>query len=119
MLTAHCVASAESLYHESTVQSADSIEAHPSISGLFALGTYQVNQHEEQKSTTEDAEDEQQSSSSPEYSRKGTLRLKRVKTEPDGSLTRSVLPPSALLSKVSRTDGALCPLLEQHKYCRN
>lgn len=77
---------AQSLYHESTVESADSIESHPSLAGVFALGTYQVDQQEQPggedvgSSSRAGVDDEEQgSSTSPEYSRRGTLRLKRVR----------------------------------------
>lgn len=88
------------MYHESTIQSADSIESHPSIGNLFALGTYQVDQQIEQNSTTaaadrdadeiENDKEGETLGNSPEYSRKGTLRLKRVNKLSDGKISRWV-----------------------------
>lgn len=80
------VIQAVSLYSESTIQSADSIEAHPQISGLFALGTYQVDQKADD--SIEESKDEVplSSSTSPEYSRKGSISLKKVERCTDGQV---------------------------------
>jgi hypothetical protein len=84
---------AKSLYHESTIQNADSIESHPSLAGLFALGTYQVDQEKDESASAGASSDYQEvegtlsSSSSPEYSRRGTLRLKQVGRDSTDSIT--------------------------------
>ncbi|UZJ51327.1 hypothetical protein CBS101457_000647 [Exobasidium rhododendri] len=86
---------ARSIYHESTIQSADSIESHPSKAGIFALGTYQVDQEKETDCTPQSQgkseDDVTPSSTSPEYSRRGTLRLKKLIQNADDSVSCDTL----------------------------
>lgn len=60
--------------------------------GLYALGTYQVEQHEieaengteNQKGQNED--DEEEKVNAPPFSRKGTLRLMQARPNEDGKI---------------------------------
>lgn len=85
--------SAQSLYTRSTQLSADSAEGHPFLPRVFALGTYQVDQHAceaagETRALPEEAHRENlddfdpTASTSPEYTRRGTLTLLRAGAAP-------------------------------------
>ncbi len=91
---------AKSLYSASTVLCADSVESHPRVPGLFALGTYQVDQEKKAQedaagaakhtgSSGEENEDEEQqqvgSSTSPAYTRRGTVTLLQASHDPSSS----------------------------------
>lgn len=73
---------APSLYSTCTDLSADSIESHPLISGLFALGTYQVDQLEDQHQLSTDDTDQlenQGDQTSPPYQRRGRITLRKIR----------------------------------------
>lgn len=55
--------------------------------GLFALGTYQVQQHEIEAENGEQNEDEgEEMVNAPPFSRKGTLRLMQAKPNEEGKI---------------------------------
>ncbi|PWN89581.1 WD40 repeat-like protein [Acaromyces ingoldii] len=86
---------AASLYSASTDLSADSIESHPGTRGLFALGTYQVDQAQEEGQPADE-----NSNTSPEYSRRGRLTLHQTGTDGEGKVscrTLSSLDTAAIL----------------------
>ncbi|KDN39386.1 hypothetical protein K437DRAFT_228024 [Tilletiaria anomala UBC 951] len=66
-----------SLYTASTGLCADSVEAHPSMSGVFALGTYHVD-----KESAQAEELDGNTSISPAYTRRGTVTLYKVTKTP-------------------------------------
>ncbi|KAK0535805.1 hypothetical protein OC834_001399 [Tilletia horrida] len=73
--TASASASAPvSLYSASTDLCADAIEFHPSLPGLFALGTYQVDKHAD-KNEGQDEADARLS-----YTRRGRMTLHQIRT---------------------------------------
>ncbi|KAK0520133.1 hypothetical protein OC842_007201, partial [Tilletia horrida] len=63
-----------SLYSASTDLCADAIEFHPSLPGLFALGTYQVDKHAD-KNEGQDEADARLS-----YTRRGRMTLHQIRT---------------------------------------
>ncbi|PWN37658.1 WD40 repeat-like protein [Meira miltonrushii] len=92
---------ARSLYASSTGQSADSVESHPIVPGLFALGTYQVDQHEiEEADGIQNEDDGEEKVNAPPFSRKGTLRLMQAKANESGMIdvdTLCTLDTAAIL----------------------
>lgn len=68
---------ARSLYAVSTTQNADTVEAHPTLPGLFALGTYQVEKDQTVDSAGATLE-------APPITRSGMLRLMQADFDEDG-----------------------------------
>ncbi|CAO1628318.1 unnamed protein product [Parajaminaea phylloscopi] len=94
----------KALFRHDLPECADSVEAHPFIDGLFALATYQVDQHEvdaelkndDTVETGESRDAESPSASSPPYSRKGLVRIYQADVDEHGLLSSSVVSESAM-----------------------
>ncbi|KAN0065903.1 hypothetical protein ACQY0O_001036 [Thecaphora frezii] len=95
-----------SLYSSSTTLCADSVESPPGLANVFALATYQVDQHEidsrqeqEQRpgagqtddDNEEDGDAEGQPSRGPGYTRRGTCTLRTAASRPDGTVDCTIV----------------------------
>ncbi|EPQ31026.1 uncharacterized protein PFL1_01215 [Pseudozyma flocculosa PF-1] len=121
---------ATSLFTCSTHLCADSIESLPGIQGVFALATYQVDQHEldahrgkaghdrpddaqachanGDDDDDDDDDDDGTPSRGPAYSRRGTCSIRTAAPTPDGNMTSQVVDqhsmPAILDTKWSLAD---------------